>query len=673
MLIKRLELLNFRQFRKSEIIFAEDRTRNVTIVMGENGAGKTTLAQAIQWVLYGETAFNVKEVINRGVRQQMASGDSVTVSVTLEAEYDGHSYIIKRTQQHDKTDKKIYEKQSELRICFKRENGSFEFLPENQRAYIIKKMLPKELSKFFFFDGERIDEMSKEIEGGKSREFKDAVQGLMGLTATQNLLEHLKKENSSATVIGRLEKKIFSDSMSDMKVMRCEKEIEALRCERAKLEKRAEELKRAIEQCEKRDDELRNIIMSESRNMELKDRYNKLLCEIKSYETRRQTVINKNLFPLADRDAYNFITTPLAAALLSEISGIEAYDKSIPKLSRATIVHLLDRRECLCGCKLDVGTEFFDRVNELLNYVPPKSISMQVSDIKTYTKAMEKGGSTFFESFNSVISTIRELDDMIDSKSQEASEIFEQISDTNRGEIAKRNLEDVKRNLKICGKELYETEAKHNSINREIDKKRKDIDELIIVTENTRKVMLYKAYADKLYEICRTEYGNKEKETRLSLEKKINDIFSVIYDGNISITVSDKYDIRVSTVNQIKIDDELEKNTAQSYAIIFAFITAIIAIAKEKAVAEKKMSEEDSFYIETDGYPLVMDAPLSAFDKTRIKKICEAMPAIAKQVIIFIKDTDGEVAREHMASVIGAEYIIEKEGGSNLYSTIERG
>lgn len=672
MLIKRLELLNFRQFRKSEIVFADDETRNVTVVMGENGAGKTTLAQAIQWVLYGETAFNVKEVINRGVRQQMASGDSVMVSVTLEVEYDGHNYIIKRTQQHTKTASKISEKQSELRISYKQENGSWEYLDDNRKAYMIKRMLPKELSKFFFFDGERIDEMSKEIEGGKSQEFKDAVQGLMGLTATQNLLGHLWKENSTATVIGRLEKKIRSDSMSNIKVERYEKEIEELISQRGKLEKRLEEIKRVISRYEQKEEELRDIIMSESRNMELKERYSKLLREIDSYEKSRQQIINKTLLPLVDRDAYNFIAAPLAKAVLPELSGIEAYDKSIPKLTRATIVHLLNRRECLCGCKLDAGTESFDKVNELLNYVPPKSISMQANDLKSYAKSVERGSNSFFDSFSAAIGNIRKFDDMIESKSQEASEIFEKISDTNKGEVAKRNLDDVKRNKTICNKELYEAEDKFNSIDKEINKKKNEISELVVVTENTKKVMLYKAYADKVYEDFSLSYNNKEKETRLALEKKINDIFWEIYDGNISIAVSDRYDIRVTSVNQMKIDDDLEKNTAQSYAIIFAFITAIIAIAKEKAVDEKKMAEEDSFYIETDGYPLVMDAPLSAFDKTRIKKICESMPAIAKQVIIFIKDTDGEVAEEHMASVIGAKYIIEKEGGSNLYSTIER-
>ncbi len=672
MLIKRLELLNFRQFRKSEIVFAEDETKNVTVVMGENGAGKTTLAQAIQWVLYGETAFNVKEVINRGVRQHMSSGESIMVSVTLEVEYDGHDYIIKRSQQHIKLATKISEKASDLRISCKNDNGCWEIVPEHKKVYMIKKMLPKELSKFFFFDGERIDEMSREIEGGKSNEFKAAVQGLMGLTATQNLLGHLKKSNSTATVIGRLDKKIFSNSMSNMRVENYEKDIQKLSEQRGRLEQRVEEINNLIERYERKDEELLSIILSESHNMELKERYKRLGREIESYEKRRQDIINRNLLLMVDRDAYNFLTAPLAKVVIPELSGIEAYDKSIPKLTKDTIVHLLNRRECLCGCKLEVGTDAFDRVNELLNYVPPKSIGMQANDLKAYAKSVERGSSTFFDSLSAVVSSIRELDGMIDSKEQERTDVFAEISDTNKGEVAKKNREDVKINLKRLEKELMETNMKLDEINKNINSKQNEMKELVIVNDTTKLLKLYKDYAEKVYEDFSLSYSNKEKETRLSLEQKINDIFSDIYDGNISISVNDRYDIRVSSVNQLKIDDDLEKNTAQSYAIIFAFITAIIAIAKEKAVQEKKDADEDSFYIETDGYPLVMDAPLSAFDKTRIKKICESMPAIAKQVIIFIKDTDGDVAEEYMADVIGAKYIIEKEGGSNLYSTIER-
>ena len=48
----------------------------------------------------------------------------------------------------------------------------------------------------------------------------------------------------------------------------------------------------------------------------------------------------------------------------------------------------------------------------------------------------------------------------------------------------------------------------------------------------------------------------------------------------------------------------------------------------------------------------------SAFDKTRIHNICDTIPKIAQQVIIFIKDTDGEVAEEHMGEKIGSKWLL---------------
>ena len=62
-----------------------------------------------------------------------------------------------------------------------------------------------------------------------------------------------------------------------------------------------------------------------------------------------------------------------------------------------------------------------------------------------------------------------------------------------------------------------------------------------------------------------------------------------------------------------------------------------------------------------------MDAPLSAFDKTRIEKICNTIPEIAQQVIFFIKDTDGNVAEEHLKEYIGKKYEIIKDGQLNSF------
>ena len=40
----------------------------------------------------------------------------------------------------------------------------------------------------------------------------------------------------------------------------------------------------------------------------------------------------------------------------------------------------------------------------------------------------------------------------------------------------------------------------------------------------------------------------------------------------------------------------------------------------------------------------------------RIKNVCDVIPNIARQVIIFIKDTDGNIAKSEMQNKIGIEY-----------------
>ena len=70
---------------------------------------------------------------------------------------------------------------------------------------------------------------------------------------------------------------------------------------------------------------------------------------------------------------------------------------------------------------------------------------------------------------------------------------------------------------------------------------------------------------------------------------------------------------------------------------------------------------ENAKLLSSEPYPLVMDAPLSTFDKRRIKTVCESLPNTADQVIIFIKDTDGELAEEYMGDKIGSRHYFDKK------------
>ena len=192
----------------------------------------------------------------------------------------------------------------------------------------------------------------------------------------------------------------------------------------------------------------------------------------------------------------------------------------------------------------------------------------------------------------------------------------------------------------------------------------------MLVDKNNKEAIQLRAYAKYVYEWIKEDFDKKERTTRKKLEQTINQIFEEIYDGGITLTIDEKYNLKVTvTDTSAATGDGLERNTAQNYAIIFAFIAGIIRLAKEKNESYRE-NDEDADADVINNYPLVMDAPLSAFDTKRIKNICATLPNVADQIIIFIKDTDGVIAEQHMGNRIGERWLLTAK--SQTESIVEK-
>ena len=239
MRITYIELKNFRQLKDARFEFSTDIQKNVTIIMGNNGTGKTTLAQAFSWCLYGETSFKIKEVLNKEIETKLESGFGTIVEVKIGIEHGDVKYEILREQRYQKKGNKIIQEPTEVRLIMKRKDGTITRVKEWDRE--IRKILPNELSKYFFFDGERIEKMSKEIQSGKrSNEFAEAVRGLLGLNVIIAALDHLKPRSKNS-IVGRYEESYNQNS--NAKVKEYTHKLNILREKIEKNEKRLIEIK----------------------------------------------------------------------------------------------------------------------------------------------------------------------------------------------------------------------------------------------------------------------------------------------------------------------------------------------------------------------------------------------------------------------------------------------
>ena len=658
MLIKYIQMGNFRQFKDEQRIdVATDEHRNISIIMGENGTGKTTLAQAFLWGLYGITEFKNSELINKKTLDEMQINDSAYVFVELCVESDDQIYYIRRKQKYVRNLSKINALNAELSINYKDANGNIKSKPEDECQFFINSLLPRELSGFFIFSGERIKDMSDEIQKGKSKEFSVAVKNLVGLNAMMESLNHLKgavnaRNTSALSVIGRYNKKI--DDSGDKELKNISRDIETYTQLLTKNNEQLNELKCNLEGYEKDIKALEAEIVSYASLQKDKDNFDKFKNGLKgSKEDYKNNV--KNFMNYFSKHSLSFFLQPIIKSNSKELAKNKYEDKGIPHIHADTIKYLLNHKKCLCGNVVEKDSSEEKELKKLLDFVPPKSIGTLINQNNRMANSTKRESETFVDDLQSYYKSILKSENDIKEYTNSLEKLSERIIGANHLEDLKIRKNDKTFKRKNCISNIDELNRKVGALEQDLKKTNERRDKLISINNDNKEVILYRNYASALYDLINKNYLESEVKVREDLERKINEIFKEILDDGLHLQVDENYYINVTVDGLEEFNDNIERSTAQNYSVIFAFIAAIIEMAKEKK------DDTAGIFGKAEGYPLIMDAPLSAFDRRRIKNICNTLPGIANQILFFIKDTDGQVAEKYLGDVVGKKYILQKD------------
>ena len=662
MLLQSIKLVNFRQFRNESIDFAEGADgKNVTIIIGENGTGKTTFAQAFFWCLYGETEFSDKSMLNKMVAMEMRPGQDVKVQVELKLHHGEVDYTLIREQTYRKDNaNRIKADNTVFDIATKDASGNTSYVKKSMCESEVKSILPKELSRYFFFDGERIEKMSKDISTGKkATDFAEAVKGLLGLNAMYSAIQHFNPRVKSS-VISSYEASY--NSQSNAKIKEYSDTIERCKNEIAAIDVRIEELDAEIESAQTRKTEKSAEIKKYAEREELQEKKEKLIRKIVAAEKSKSNVY-KAISKDFNGNLSSFFSISLVERALQFLSEKDFAGKDIPYMHAKTIEYLLKQKVCICGTHLDEGTIPYSKVKELIDYLPPQSISTTISDFKKESRRRANDRKDVYGQIRDNLAIISQQDDDLTDLRDELAEVEGKLS----GGDVRAKVRAINSEIQLCDQTIRKDNAERDrkiaeKARKESEMERADTERrnLTLLDDNNKKIEIYRAYAERIYKELQDVYATSEAEIRDRLQTTINDIFKQIYEGGLYLTIDEKYHISVYATDY---DGDVETSTAQSISVIFAFITGIIKMARDN----RNATDEDAQLLSSEPYPLVMDAPLSAFDKRRIKTVCEALPETAEQVIIFIKDTDGELAEDYMGNRIGSRHHFDKK---NEFETV---
>lgn len=241
----------------------------VTVIYGENMRGKTSVLNAIRFVFFGK-------VIARGMKAtslhkvgnwEQAVQGKYGFETQLEFDYEGREYKLTRSCRPRPGVTPAGDDDYVVEYYLQRDGS---VLGPQQAEAELKRILPEQISRFFLFDGELLQEYEDLLssESDMGRRISEAIERILGvpvLTSARATLLRLKEksERAEATAAqGDHKTREFGNQLADLhdqrRVMhedlqRLERDLEALRSQKAVLEEAMKKKERVAALLEKRD------------------------------------------------------------------------------------------------------------------------------------------------------------------------------------------------------------------------------------------------------------------------------------------------------------------------------------------------------------------------------------------------------------------------------------
>ncbi|MDD5936771.1 MAG: AAA family ATPase [Clostridiales bacterium] len=658
MQLKKIELINFRQYISQTIEFSTDPQKNVTLIIGDGGSGKTTLSQAFTWVLYEKVDFTNKILLNSKIGQELDKGKKAQTRVQLFFSHCSKDYIISRVATYIKNSVGNIKQDGDIIAkLYEVNDGNQKLLSDLERHSVISGMMPEELSRYFFFDGEKIEKMSKELERGKGGEFSSAIQGLLGLSSLQNVKKHLDP-SKVGSVFGYYDKKI--EEKSDSQVRELGDEIQKDQSRLDSIKKSIVDLTNLIENYNKKVEDISEQLL-QFKEAEDSQRQYRLLEYRRNEESNKKTVKTKSLLcNFHSSNTISYCSKDIMIAALGELKSGEIIDKGIPDIQARTIDYLIREKKCICGHCVEVDSPEYKALLELKDYIPPKNVGGAIHDLKNDITNKVESTKRYFDNIKENMEDIRHAEQAIRNIDKDLELVDKSLLNNKEQAIRelKQRQNEYKSRINQMQNHITSKSTDIGALQERINRNTNARNELILKTSSNEKYSLYREYARALYdEICST-YDVEESVMRDKFTVTINEMFRKIYGVGMVMEIDSNYNISVQVEEITNGDNDLDHSTSQNYSVIFAFIATIMKLNRK----DDSKHSENIVKLDKENYPLVMDAPLSAFDKSRIANICSILPEIAEQTVVFIKDTDGDIASEHLKNKIGKAYRIEMNG-----------
>jgi len=635
MILKKMELENFLPFYlRTEIDFSPKDGNKIVLLKGKNGAGKSSTFAALNFVFFGSPVISAEKdeplkIYDLVNTKKMIESDGVAfVRVHFDHESENWSFMRKiKFKKIDDfrdphiTDEEYADKITELKKKSVSDDGfiavkngqtipwpSDPFQKTKAQRQLIEDIIPKESSKYYFFDGE---EISKYTTVPPEDSIKNLIEKLLGIKEIKNAIDDLEtlKEDKYDKQIRKLGREI-SATESDAKI--------------------ADKNKIELDYMLKKQQQLLSVKAHNERELL---RYDRELAETEKIAEKLDalTIMKKDLLiaegnitagEKIEREFHGkYLPLLISVEFLHKLGQKQQLQTGTPRHIVKTAEECLDQGECIC--KRSIGVNEKDSLRRLTK--------TNTSTLQNFEECSHDLGFTF--GTDTLKSRWTTLEQDLTEHRQAAAELIREIKEINSV------IDEQAGNLKD---EIKQTRDDQNSVkgqNEENEKELKNVNSIVITRQAeyneafekvkqssaSQEQIKFNAYSKRCQQMIDSLVMVKENVIRIQ-KKSIEDFATEILKkiapesaGLQGITLDERYTIMIKrppTGEPQYTNDSPRPSKGEKQIIAMAFVLALTKFAGIER-------------------PIFIDTPFARLDNEYTAAIAGAIIEQNEQVVIL--------------------------------------
>lgn len=624
-----IKLTNFRQFSGEQIFgLRSDALKPVSLLFGANGAGKTTLLNAFTWALYGQMSDDVEEqerMVTDIVWRSLAIGATTEVAVELTFDHEGHNYRLRRRAEVRKQSDEQQRPSPEVQLWQTSPDGTSEMvLAPQERIYSI---LPRGVSRFFFFNGERIEKL---VQKGAYSEVQQDIKALLDLEQVERAIEHLPKVDRRLTAdlkkhggekAGEIQRAI--DDLRERETAARE-ELKVLDGDLATLNEERERVAELLRQHA-------TVAPIQQQRDAVATELDEARTALKLAQGERASLVASRGF-LAFTDELATTTSAMAAAL---------YQKgTLPApLKREFVDQLIEDGHCICGTPLVDHGEPLERVREWRQRAGLQAVETAWQQLSGQIAPLSGARLELQESLQSVVNRISTERDRVTRLEEQMSELDGQLKNSGLEDVQQLENKrlDLDSRIGVKRERIGSRKSSLDQIQKEIGQKTTERSKAEVTDELAAKARARSDLVQSVRRALDEILTIRSEDMRNRLDAELKTIFGQITIKRYVPRLSEGFELTLYQ-NVDGVELPVPKSTGENQILSLSFVAAVSKLARQ---IRKERRAEGQFPGDAGTYPIVMDAAFGSLDQNYQREVSRALAQMAPQLVVLVSKSQG--------------------------------